>query len=156
MSSVASTERETSEASPAEISKNTEKSECSVPFLYSICRVSVTQTAPDHSRPWVKERSLHKIASGFVVTGRLILTNAHCISYATVVKVQRHLSDQKFVANVLRVCYDCDVAVLEVKDEDFWMMPDPSNSSQKVEIPPMQFGGLPELQDTVRVVGYVF
>lgn len=142
-------------APSAEMPNLEETSFPTAPYLFSVCRVCVTRTPPNHSRPWVKERSLHVAGSGFVIDGRLILTNAHCISYATVVKVQRHLSDQKFLARVVRVCYDCDVAVLGVDSDDFWLIPDPSCPAQKQNLLPLQFGELPNLQDTVRVIGFV-
>lgn len=122
-------------------------------YLSSVCRIFTTRTPPNHSRPWAKERNIHTSGSGFVIDGHLILTNAHCISYASVIKVQRHLSDEKVVARVVRVSYDCDVAVLTVDAPDFWYIADPENPDKKVEIPPLQFGPLPELQDVVRVIG---
>jgi hypothetical protein len=66
------------------------------------------------------------------------------------------MSDEKITARVLRINSDCDVAVLTVDDPDFWMMSDPDSedSSVKIELPAFEFGELPELQDTVRVVGY--
>jgi S1-C subfamily serine protease len=125
-------------------------------YLSGVCQIHSTLTAPEHSRPWVKERNTHSKGSGFIIPGRLIVTNAHCINYASVVKVQAHMSDEKITARVLRINSDCDVAVLTVDDPDFWMMSDPDSEdpSVKIELPAFEFGELPELQDTVRVVGY--
>jgi S1-C subfamily serine protease len=124
-------------------------------YLSGVCQIHSTLTAPEHSRPWVKERNGHSKGSGFVIPGRLIVTNAHCINYASVVKVQRHMSDEKINARVLRINSDCDVAVLTVDDPDFWLMSDPDSDdpTAKIELPAFDFGELPELQDTVRVVG---
>lgn len=135
--------------------KNVRNTTLPAPYLASVCQIHVTRTPPNHSRPWVKERSIHSTGSGFVVEGRLILTNAHCISYASVIKVQRHMSDEKFVARVVRVSYDCDVAVLTVDKPKFWRVVDPDDTSRESEIPALQFGPLPGLQDTVRVIGFV-
>jgi hypothetical protein len=58
------------------------------------------------------------------------------------VKVKRRGDDKKYLARVLSIGVDCDVALLDVADEDFW---------EGVE--PLRFGPLPRLQDAVAVVG---
>lgn len=59
------------------------------------------------------------------------------------VKVKRRGDDQKFLARVLALGVDCDMALMTVEDGAFW---------EGVE--PLEFGPLPRLQDTVAVVGY--
>jgi hypothetical protein len=59
------------------------------------------------------------------------------------VKVKKRGDDQKFLARVLAMGVDCDIALLTVDDEAFWE-----------GITPLEFGPLPKLQDTVAVVGY--
>ena len=51
--------------------------------------------------------------------------------------------DHKFIARVLSIGVDCDVALLTVDDPAFW-----------TDVQPLRFGGLPLLQDSVAVVGY--
>jgi hypothetical protein len=60
----------------------------------------------------------------------------------TQVKVKRRGSDVKFMAQVLAVATEGDMALLTVEDEAFW-----------VGSEPVQFGNLPQLQDAVTVVG---
>jgi len=59
------------------------------------------------------------------------------------VKVKKRGDDQKFLARVLAMGVDCDIALLTVDDEAFWE-----------GVTPLEFGPLPKLQDTVAVVGY--
>ena len=59
------------------------------------------------------------------------------------VKVRRRGSDTKFVATVLAIGTECDIAMLTVKDDTFW---------QGVE--PVRFGTLPHLQDSILVIGW--
>lgn len=59
-------------------------------------------------------------------------------------KVRRRGSDTKFVATVLAIGTECDIAMLTVKDDTFW---------QGVE--PVRFGTLPHLQDSILVIGCV-
>lgn len=57
--------------------------------------------------------------------------------------MKRRGDDQKFLARVLALGVDCDMALLTVDDDAFW---------EGVE--PLEFGPLPRLQDNVAVVGY--
>ena len=59
------------------------------------------------------------------------------------VKVKRRGSDVKFVAKVVAIGVECDLALLLVEDDAFW-------AGQSF----VRFGVLPRLQDSVLVVGY--
>lgn len=59
------------------------------------------------------------------------------------VKVKRRGDDEKFIATVLAVGTECDIALLTVEDDAFWL-----------DVKPIEFGVLPKLQDAVAVVGY--
>ena len=98
---------------------------------------------PNYSLPWQRKRQFSSSSSGFIIEGRRILTNAHCVADHTQVKVKRRGSDVKYVAQVLAVATEGDMALLTVEDEAFWRGSEP-----------VQFGSLPQLQDAVAVVGY--
>ena len=51
------------------------------------------------------------------------------------VKVKRRGDDQKFLANVLAIGTECDIALLTVEDPQFWE-----------GVTPLEFGPLPRLQ----------
>lgn len=51
------------------------------------------------------------------------------------VKVKRRGQDSKYLANVLAVGTECDIALLTVEDESFWE-----------DSEPLEFGDLPRLQ----------
>lgn len=57
--------------------------------------------------------------------------------------MKRRGDDTKFIARVLAIGVECDIALLAVDDENFWE-----------GATPLKFGGLPNLQDAVTVVGY--
>jgi hypothetical protein len=59
------------------------------------------------------------------------------------VKVKKRGDDKKFLAKVLAMGTECDIALLTVDDEDFWS-----------GVQPLRFGALPGLQEAVYVVGY--
>ncbi len=58
-------------------------------------------------------------------------------------KVKRRGDDRKFLAQVLAIGTECDIALLTVEDEEFWQ-----------DVQPLQLGPLPRLQDAVAVIGY--
>lgn len=120
-----------------------EEGESDAPFMDAVVKVYCTHTEPNFSLPWQKRRQYSSTGSGFMIAGRRLLTNAHCIEHHTQVKVKRRGDDTKFVANVLAVGTECDIALLAVEDEAFWAGPKA-----------LDFGGLPHLQDAVTVVGY--
>ncbi|KAF6252023.1 trypsin-like cysteine/serine peptidase domain-containing protein [Scenedesmus sp. NREL 46B-D3] len=112
-------------------------------IMEAVVKVFCIHTEPNFSLPWQRKRQYSSNSSGFMIAGRRILTNAHCVDHHTQVKVKRRGSDKKFVASVLAVGTECDIAMLTVDDDAFW---------EGVE--PVVFGSLPQLQDAVTVVGY--
>ncbi|CAO2818243.1 unnamed protein product [Amaranthus hypochondriacus] len=111
--------------------------------MNSVVKVFCVHTEPNFSLPWQRKRQYSSSSSGFVISGRRVLTNAHSVEYHTQVKVKKRGSDTKFLATVLAVGTECDIALLTVKDDEFWE-----------GILPVEFGELPALQDAVTVVGY--
>lgn len=57
--------------------------------------------------------------------------------------MQRRGDDRKFLAKVLAMGAECDIALLTVEDPEFWN-----------GVAPLSLGPLPTLQDSVYVVGY--
>nr|AIA26574.1 serine protease [Cicer arietinum] len=112
-------------------------------FLNAVVKVYCTHTAPDYSLPWQKQRQFTSTGSAFMIGGRKLLTNAHCVEYDTQVKVKKRGDDSKYVAKVLARAVGCDLALLSVESEEFWR-----------DVEPLRFGHLPHLQDSVTVVGY--
>lgn len=111
--------------------------------LDAVVKIYATHCDPNYSLPWQMRRQTQSTSSGFVISGRRILTNAHSVEHFTVVKVKKRGSDHKFIAKVLAIGNECDIALMTVADEDFW-----------TGLQPLTFGSLPELQASVIVVGY--
>lgn len=112
------------------------------PFMDAVVKVYCVHTEPNYSLPWQRKRQYASTSSGFVIRGpqgeRWLLTNAHSVEYNSQVKVKRRGDDTKFLAKVLAVGTECDVALLTVDDDSFWE-----------GLRPLAFGGLPRLQDAV-------
>jgi S1-C subfamily serine protease len=57
--------------------------------------------------------------------------------------VRKHGCAEKFVARVIGVCHQSDLAVLSVEDESFWR-----------DVDVLEFGDIPDLQESITVIGY--
>ncbi|GHP07951.1 hypothetical protein PPROV_000669300 [Pycnococcus provasolii] len=112
-------------------------------LMDGVVKIFCTHTEPNFSLPWQRKRQYQSTSTGFVIEKKRILTNAHAVEFHTQVKVKRRGSDTKYVANVLAIGTECDLALLEVEDAEFWK-----------GLPSIQLGPLPRLQDNVVVIGY--
>ncbi|KAK3225317.1 hypothetical protein Dsin_005179 [Dipteronia sinensis] len=114
-----------------------------VPAMDAVVKVFCVHTEPNFSLPWQRKRQYSSSSSGFVIGGRRVLTNAHSVEHYTQVKLKKRGSDTKYLATVLAIGTECDIAMLTVDDDEFWE-----------GVSPVEFGELPTLQDAVTVVGY--
>ncbi|KAF2282904.1 hypothetical protein GH714_043324 [Hevea brasiliensis] len=106
----------------------------------AVVKVFCVHTEPNFSLPWQRKRQYSSSSSGFVIGGRRVLTNAHSVEHYTQVKLKKRGSDTKYLATVLAIGTECDIALLTVNDDEFWK-----------GVSPVEFGQLPALQDAVTV-----
>ncbi|GAA0154654.1 hypothetical protein LIER_37934 [Lithospermum erythrorhizon] len=109
----------------------------------SVVKIFTFTSVPDYSMPWQSHGQGENIGSGFVITGKRILTNAHVVAHHTFIRVMKHGSSEKYRAEVQAIGHECDLAILVVKCKEFWKG---MNS--------LTLGDIPFLQDAVSVVGY--
>jgi len=112
-------------------------------LLRSVIKIIAVRTEPNLSMPWQMKRQYSSTASGFAIAGKRIVTNAHAIAFQTSIRVRKHGCAEKFVARVIGVCHQSDLAVLTVEDEAFWR-----------DVDCLEFGDIPELQESITVIGY--
>ena len=93
--------------------------------------------------PWSAYSVGKRTGSGFVIQGGLIMTNAHVVSDSRMLLMYLNNDPRPYEATVKHMGHDCDLAVLE-----------PIDKSLLSGIPPVKFGGLPELRSTVETFGY--
>ncbi|MBI3985985.1 MAG: trypsin-like peptidase domain-containing protein [Lentisphaerae bacterium] len=110
----------------------------------SVVKVYVTGQRSDYGQPWQVLELSSVSGSGFVIGKRRILTNAHVVSDARFIEVQREGDPRKFQARVLFAGHDCDLAILAVDNEAFFEGTRALPLGEK----------LPDLNDEVEVVGY--
>ncbi|XP_057470887.1 protease Do-like 10, mitochondrial isoform X1 [Actinidia eriantha] len=111
--------------------------------LQSVVKIFVVLCSPNYFHPWQNKYQIQTHGSGFIITGKRILTNAHVVADHTFVLVRKHGSPTKYRAEVQAVGHECDLAILLVKSEEFW---------EGMNF--LELGDIPFLQEAVAVVGY--
>lgn len=97
----------------------------------------------DAYSPWLTTAIRQSSGTGFIIQKNRILTNAHVISNAKFIQVQRHNQSEWFEVTVEFVAHDCDLAILKAKDEKFY------EDSTSFEL-----GEIPDLNSSLIVVGF--
>ncbi|CAA3019591.1 protease Do-like 10, mitochondrial [Olea europaea subsp. europaea] len=111
--------------------------------LDSVVKIFTVSSSPSYFLPWQNKSQRETMGSGFVISGRRILTNAHVVADHTFVLVRKHGSPTKYRAEVKAVGHECDLAILVVENEEFW-----------AGMNFLELGDVPFLQEAVAVVGY--
>ena len=110
----------------------------------SVVKIFAVQSSPDYFAPWDDFPPSEISASGCVISGKRILSNAHAVSDQTFLMVRKQSSPKKYIARVLFVGHECDLALLTVDEPGFFD-----------DLKPMKLcDAMPELNETVVVLGY--
>ena len=110
----------------------------------SVVKVFATMRYPDAFKPWTKQAPTEITASGVVIEGKRILTNAHVVLYASQVQVQANAQGDKLPATVVAVAPGIDLAVLQLDDSSFF----------ETHPPVSRAGKLPQIKDAVLAYGF--
>jgi S1-C subfamily serine protease len=110
----------------------------------SVVKIFATMRHPDPFKPWTKQAPSEVTASGVVIEGRRILTNAHVVLYATQVQIQANAAGDKLPATVVAVAPGIDLAVLQLDDPTFFDKHPPVVRASK----------LPQIKDAVLAYGF--
>jgi len=109
----------------------------------SVVQVYVVAQGEDYAMPWRRPRPEGGTGTAFCIAPGTLLTNAHVISDARVLRVKRADRSKWYEARVKFAGHDCDLAVLGVDDEEFWQ-----------DMQPLDIGSTPAIQSTVAAIGY--
>jgi S1-C subfamily serine protease len=71
------------------------------------------------------------------------MTNAHVVSNARFLTVSKEGDPSPYLAKVLHIAHDCDLALLSVENPAFFK-----------RTAPLEFGGIPEIESVVSAYGY--
>ena len=113
----------------------------------AVVKVYCTHSKPNFELPWQMKQQTFSKSTGFAVIemsgDRAVLTNAHSVTYGIQVQLKKRGDDERFSARIVAVGNECDIALLTVDDEKFWS-----------DIVPLTMSPLPELQESLCVLGY--
>jgi S1-C subfamily serine protease len=110
----------------------------------AVVKVFATLRLPDPYRPWAKQAPQDITASGVVIEGHRILTNAHAVLYASQVQIQGTGAGDKLSATVEAVAPGIDLAVLKIEDDAFFA----------THAPLARANALPQIKDAVLAYGF--
>ena len=112
--------------------------------LLHICRFN-NSARPSFGQPWTRSAPRSTTGSGFVynVEQKLLITNAHVISFGCTILVRKDGDNDKYEAVILTAAHQVDIAILTVLDDNFW--------KGACTLP---LGTLPRFQQAVDVIGY--
>jgi S1-C subfamily serine protease len=109
----------------------------------ALVRINVISQRPNYAVPWSPGDILSGTGSGFLIARNRILTNAHVVSDARMIVLEKDGDPRRYEARVEFIAHDCDLALLAVDDPQFFS-----------DTRPLRLGGVPALNSTVAVVGY--
>jgi S1-C subfamily serine protease len=109
----------------------------------SLARISNTSQEPNYKQPWLPGMTMSSSGTGWVVSKNRILTNAHVVSNARFLTLEKERDPKKYIAEVEHVAHDCDLAILKVQDPAFF-----------TGTIALDLGGIPEIETEVSVYGY--
>jgi len=109
----------------------------------SVFRITNFQQIPDWQSPWKIKSNTKGQGSGFLIKNNLILTNAHVVSNSRMLLINKTSSPEPFVADVVSIAHDSDLALLKVREERFYL-----------GLKPLELGNIPKLRSRVIAYGY--
>ena len=108
----------------------------------AIVKIYNVAKKPNYLSPWSSSMSSSS-GSGSIIEGGFILTNAHVVANQAFLEVQRYGERKRYIAKVLAVSHQADLALLKVEDKAF-----------SKGVIPLTFGTLPEVEQKIVVYGY--
>ena len=107
-----------------------------VPSIHrSLARITTTSQDPNYREPWASGQISEAVGTGLIIDGQRILTNAHVVSNARFLTVEKEDDPRKYTAKVQFIGHDCDLAVLKVNEPGFFkdtvLLEQPSVSDNK-------------------------
>jgi S1-C subfamily serine protease len=109
----------------------------------SLARVTNTAQDANYRVPWLPGQVGSGSGTGWVVSADRLVTNAHVVSNARFLTVEKENDPKKYIATVEHIAHDCDLALLKVQETAFF-----------AGTKPLPLGGIPELESMVTVFGY--
>lgn len=117
--------------------------EAQSPITSSVVKIYTVSSIYSYENPWQMAGQYKGTGSGCIIDGNRILTNAHVISNSTFLQVKKAGEAEKYMARIVSVSHESDLAILTVDNPEFF-----KNST------PIKIGELPQVRDKVAVYGF--
>lgn len=114
-----------------------------LPIRKSLARITNTAQDPNYRQPWLAGATNTGSGTGWVVSRDRVMTNAHVVSNARFLTLEKENDPRKYIAKVEHIAHDCDLALLKVEDASFFK-----------DAVPLDIGEIPEIETEVSVYGY--
>ncbi|CAF4117081.1 unnamed protein product [Adineta steineri] len=90
------------------------------------------------------KRQTNSSSSGFIIKNRWILSNAHVVTNASNIRIRKYGDADKYPARILYIAHECDLVIMTVDDNKFW-----------IKLESLLFSNdVPRLQESITVVGF--
>lgn len=109
----------------------------------ALVKVYTSHQLFDYLSPWQYGQSVNSTATGFIIDGERIITNAHAVLNSKFLQVRKEGDSKKYKAVVKFTSEEYDLALVEIEDKSFF------NGTV-----PLKLGTLPEIQEKLTVYGY--
>ena len=110
--------------------------------VQSVVKIFATAETYSSYAPW-NSNTESRIGTGFLIQNDRIITNAHVVADHTFIEVQRDGKPDRYEAKLLAVSHEADLAVLTVKDKEFF-----KNAIY------LEIGELPKVRQEISVYGF--
>ncbi len=108
----------------------------------AIVKIYTVHKSYSYLEPW--NTSIHRSSgSGSIISGHRILTNAHVVANHTFIEVKHYGETKRYIAKVLAVSHQVDLALLSVEDEEFFE-----------GIVPLKIDSLPKMRQKISIYGF--
>ncbi len=94
----------------------------------SVVQVHVQKTVPSYNQPWIVNKRFSLLGSGCIISDSHILTSAHVVSHGAFIHVSKVGDSNRYTADLLFISHEADLAILTVKDKEFF------NDSKPIEM----------------------
>ena len=109
----------------------------------SVVKVFTSKSIPNYRNPYQTSKISNYTGSGVVISNHRILTSAHVVSNARFIEIQKENDPKKYIATVIYISHQSDLALLEVKNKSFFKNTKPLKLSEEIQT-----------RDEVTVQGY--
>ncbi|MEA3523327.1 MAG: trypsin-like peptidase domain-containing protein [Campylobacterota bacterium] len=108
----------------------------------AIVKIYTVHKGYNYLEPW--NTSIYRSSgSGSIISGNRILTNAHVVANETFIEVKHFGETKRYIAKVLAVSHQVDLALLSVEEAEFFK-----------DITPIEIDSLPTMRQKISIYGF--